>query len=54
MLNNRVARREKLCLRVGRRKEEGKAGGKIRTIEKNTRKDLAMKVKPRPSEKDLS
>lgn len=54
LLSNRVSRGEKLCLRVGRRKEEGQTGEKISTIEWNTRKDLTTKVKPRPSEKELS
>lgn len=54
LLGIRVSRGEKPCLRVGRRKEEGQAGETIRTIEWNTRKDLAARVKSRPSEKDLS
>lgn len=54
LLSNSVSRGEKPCLRVGRRKEEGQAGEKIRTIEWNTRKDLTTILKPRPSEKELS
>lgn len=50
----RVSRGEKLCLRVGRRKKKAQAREKIRTIDWNTRKDLTVKVKSRPSEKDLS
>lgn len=55
LLSKQVSRGLKLCLPIGREKEEGQDGEKIRNVEWDIREeDLTTEMKSRPSEKAIS